>query len=193
MAAIHRSIPLSTGWRYKAVGPSAFSSTSSWQPSRPLPTEIYLDLLENGAIPNPFLGKNEEAVQWVADQTWLYETYFEIPQDALDLPQTRVALVFEGLDTYATVRLNDLEILKSDNMFVCHRVEISEDVLVKAAQGFGRQHLQITFDNAQKLGDEEVARYPNHQWLTMGAPTRLATRKAQYHYVSHTVSEGVEE
>ena len=187
MAALRRSIPLRTGWKYRSRNPSTHSSTNSWQPSRTLPTEIHLDLLANGVISNPFLGKNEEAVQWVGEQTWQYETYFEVPQDAFESLYGHIELVFEGLDTYAAVELNGREILRSENMFVSHRVQVAEDMLVKDNGIFGQQRLRITFDNAERLGAEEAANYPNHQWFTFNSGTsRLATRKAQYHYVSRT-------
>ncbi|KIY00368.1 uncharacterized protein Z520_04053 [Fonsecaea multimorphosa CBS 102226] len=183
MTTLRKSLPLNNGWRYKALSSSTSPQSNSWQPSRPLPTEIHLDLLANGAIQDPFNGKNEEAVQWVGEQTWLYELYFEVPQDAVGAPYRRAALVFEGLDTFATVKLNGRDILKSDNMFVSHRVELSEDMLVKENGSFTVQCLQIIFENAERVGDEEVLKYPGHDWFTFNAGTaRLATRKAQYHY-----------
>jgi beta-mannosidase len=93
--------------------------------------------------------------------------------------------VFEGLDTYATVKLNDREILKSDNMFVSHRVEVADDYLLRGNNGFGRQRLQISFLPAEQVGNQEVSEYPDHPWCTFSSNvSRLATRKAQYHYVS---------
>ncbi len=185
MSVIRKSVPLSTGWRYKSTSTPSDSPASSWQPSRPLPTEIHLDLLANGVIPDPFVGKNEESVQWVGDQTWVYETYFELPPEFSASQHSRLALVFEGLDTYATVKLNDREILQSDNMFVSHRVEVAEDHLLKGDEGFGRQHLQISFEPADQVGKQEVAKHPDHPWATFNPYiSRLATRKAQYHYVS---------
>jgi hypothetical protein len=48
----------------------------------------------------------------------------------------------------------------------------------------GPQHLQITFENAEGVGDEEVRKHPEHDWFTLNSVSRLAIRKAQYHYVS---------
>lgn len=192
MGAHRERIHLSTGWRYKSINDSAtkFSSTNSWQPSRPLPTEIHLDLMNNGVIANPFLAKNEEAVQWVGEQTWLYETTFEIPEQhhIFRSHLAHAVLVFEGLDTFATVKLNGREILRSDNMFVSHRVELREDMLVREQGRFGPQCLQILFDNAERIGKEEVERLPEHDWFAFdGGTARLATRKAQYHHVSSSL------
>src|ERR1700761_4294295 len=133
MAALRRSILLDNEWRYRATT-STNPAISSWQPSRRLPTEIHLDLLANNAIPEPFLGKNEEAVQWVGEETWVYERDFEVPEDVFGSGDRKAALVFEGLDTFATVKLNGREILKSDNAFVAHQVKLSQDMLVKGPQ-----------------------------------------------------------
>lgn len=62
-----------------------------------------------GFIPDPYLGMNEAKVQWVHDRDWVYETQFERP--FLNEGQ-RCELVFEGLDTFATVALNGEIILE---------------------------------------------------------------------------------
>ena len=70
---------------------------------------IHLDLLAANHIPDPFIGLNESKLQWLHDKTWIYTTTFEgtvVRQDEC------VDLVFDGLDTFATVKLNGSEILK---------------------------------------------------------------------------------
>ena len=60
------------------------------------------------------------------------------------MPQgTSAVLAFDGLDTFATVRLNGQEILQSDNMFVPRRVSITEDLNVE-----GENVLEIEFESA---------------------------------------------
>lgn len=70
---------------------------------------IHLDLLEANAIPDPFVGRHEADLQWIHSKTWVYSTTFEA---AAVREGERVDIVFEGLDTFATVRLNGEEILK---------------------------------------------------------------------------------
>lgn len=72
-------------------------------------TSIHLDLLAANRIPDPFVGENEAQLQWIHSKTWEYTTTFDAApvQD-----HERVDLVFEGLDTFATVKLNGQEILR---------------------------------------------------------------------------------
>ena len=85
-----------------------------------VPGNNFSDLLEHGFIPDPFYGTNEDSVQWVAEREWIYRT---------TLASTKAnnqTLVFQGLDTYAKVYLNDSLILESDNMFRTYEVEVSQ-------------------------------------------------------------------
>jgi beta-mannosidase len=57
--------------------------------------------------------------------------------------------VFEGLDTFATVRLNGGKpILEADNMFVEYRVNITKQLVE------GENELSILFDSAWLRGKE---------------------------------------
>ena len=76
--------------------------------SQEIHCSIHLDLLAAKHIPDPFIGLNESKLQWVHDKTWIYTTTFEGTAVQKD---ERVDLVFDGLDTFATVKLNGDEIL----------------------------------------------------------------------------------
>jgi beta-mannosidase len=77
-----------------------------------VPTEVFKDLLESGGIPDPFLDRNENAVQWVGEADWVYRTKFPVAR----VPKggEKAVLVFEGLDTFASVYLNGKLILTSE-------------------------------------------------------------------------------
>ena len=84
----------------------------------------------------------------------------------------------DGLDTIATVYLNEKVILQSDNMFLSHRIDIT-----KALAGSGNDVLKIQFDSAFQKARELRGKYSEHAWLCWnGDPSRLAVRKAQYHW-----------
>lgn len=184
MSVLRKSILLNTGWRCRSGGDLNCTSPGPWYQARPLPTNIHLDLLANGIIPDPYIAKNEQQVQWVGEQTWIYETTFDFPTDVFPRENEKIVLVFEGLDTFAIVKLNGREILTSNNMFVGHRVEITRETLLLNGT-HNSQTLQIIFDNAQQMAEEEIAKRPDHKWLTFNSSAcRLAARKAQYHYVS---------
>lgn len=75
---------------------------------------IHLDLLAAGLIPDPFVGENEAHLQWIHSKTWVYTTSFETPPPPAS-DNERIDLVFQGLDTFATVTLNGREILRYEN------------------------------------------------------------------------------
>ena len=127
-------------------------------------------------IPDPFLGTNELDVEWVGEHSWTYQTTFSVPE----VPEgASVYLLFDGLDTFAHVRLNDVSILVSENMFLSHRVDITR------ALRSGANNLAIDFDSALLRGRELEKAHPEHRFLAHNGETgRLAVRKAQYHWVS---------
>lgn len=89
-----------------------------------------------------------------------------------------VDLVFDGLDTFATVRLDGVVILECDNMFLGHRVNIT-----KQLQTEGEHVLEIEFDCAMLKARELKSQQPSHKWVGFNGDTaRLAVRKAQYHW-----------
>lgn len=156
---------------------------SRFWPVAQFPTNIHLDLLRNGMIPDPFIGKNEADVQWVGEKTWVYRTEFPSPGTV----PGRAVLAFDGLDTYATAVLNGREILKTEDMFIPERVDVTRHLQPAA----GDNVLEITFDSAYLIGKKIVEDNPVHRWgCWNGDPSRLAVRKAQYHYVWLMITYG---
>lgn len=138
------------------------------------PTNIHLDLLRAGAIADPHLGLAERSVQWVHDAAWRYSAVLSVQPP----PRSRVCLVFEGLDTFATVRLDRAVILESENMFVSRRVDVTDLVGGKRSVT-----LTIDFKSALKKGDRIMAKSGGERAAWNGHPSRVFVRKAQYHYV----------
>lgn len=90
----------------------------------------------------------------------------------------RNVLVFDGLDTFATVRLNGKVILESDNMFVSHRVDTTHLLNRKDGNVLEIEFASALFE-ARKIKDA----HPEHKWVGFnGEMSRLAVRKAQYHF-----------
>lgn len=164
---------LSRGWQLKEKN----TNPEVWYPVAAVPTVVHLDLVQNGVIPDPFVGLNEEKVQWVAERDWIYQTNFESPSGGLE---TRHSLVFEGLDTFATVRLNDTVILRSDNMFIPHRVDVTG---ILARKSSTKNNLEILFESALLRGREMVKNHPEHRHIAHQTEVgRLGARKAAYHW-----------
>lgn len=81
-----------------------------------VPNNIHLNLRENGIIDDPFYGQNENKLQWIDTIDWTYETKFNVPQGNL-CDNDHHELVFEGIDTYAEIILNDSVLDTVNNMY----------------------------------------------------------------------------
>lgn len=136
------------------------------------PSVIQAELLSKKIIPDWKIEQNERLVQWVGEADWEYSAEFPTPT-GLDSAQS-MDLVFEGLDTFATVHLNDSEILKTDNMFVPYRVDVKS--LLKPSGE--KNQLTILFESSVKKGAELENEFGKGKSLFRSSK-RLHVRKAQ--------------
>ncbi|PCG94544.1 Glycoside hydrolase, family 2, immunoglobulin-like beta-sandwich [Penicillium occitanis (nom. inval.)] len=170
MPAITQSTKLESGWRFKRSD----EGDDTWAPVASVPSVVQLDLIANGRIQDPFIDRREIDVEWVGEHAWTYATTFPTP--AAD--GGKIYLLFEGLDTFAVVKLNGKVILESENMFLSHRVDISG--VVKPS---GDNVLSIDFDSALLRGREIEKKHPEYRFIAHnGEASRVGVRKAQYHW-----------
>jgi beta-mannosidase len=80
-----------------------------------MPGTVHFHLEKLGKIPDPYEGRNELDVQWVDEQDW--ELRRVVRATSADCRRSRQELVFDGLDTVATVSLNGRVVGRSANMF----------------------------------------------------------------------------
>ena len=134
------------------------------------------DLLRNGLIEDPFYRDNEKKLQWIGKTDWEYETTFRVGADVL--ARRYVGLVFEGLDTYASVTLNGVPVLEADNMFRVWRVD------VKRALKVGDNTLRVVFRSPinEVLPRMKAVGYELPASNDQGEKTSPYTRKAPYQY-----------
>ncbi|MFV8322535.1 beta-mannosidase [Flavobacterium sp. LS2R12] len=157
-------IVLKNGWQFRQ------EKTVKWNAAT-VPGEVYTDLLNNKLIPDPFFRDNEKKLQWIEKKNWEYKTSFQVTPEALK--KKNAALVFDGLDTYATVYLNGKQILKANNMFRQWRVD------VKKYLNPGTNKLVVVFLSAQNVVD--LLAKKDLPFVIPDNP-RLYVRKAQYHF-----------
>jgi beta-mannosidase len=171
------TIELNTGWEFKQVGAIGVPEpTDEFASVAQFPTNIHLDLELHKRIPDPFMGLNEYKVQWVGEQQWLYKTDFAIQTKPGHLE--KLVLQFDGLDTFADVKVNGRLVLTANNMHRTYRVEINDQVQV------GTNVLEILFDSAVIRGKQLMDESGFKPGVTPQStdPSRLVVRKAQYHY-----------
>lgn len=160
------------GWKFKRL------EDEKWHEVEQMPCDIHSELIKTGDISHPFVDLNELDAAWVGEKTWQYRVAFPAPEEN-SAKNTKTDIIFEGLDTFASVNLNGVKILSSDNMFLEHRVDIS-DVLTKDGTD---NILDIFFDPARQKGLEIVQAHPEHDFIVHQTEvSRGPVRKAQYHW-----------
>ena len=142
LAAQANSRPLDAQWEFRAVSKTDRADLQDWHPAQ-VPGVVQTDLLKNGLIPDPFYQDYDTRLQWIGLTDWEYRTTFQA--DAATLSHDQIDFVFEGLDTYADVYVNDQAVLHADNMFRRWRVPVKN--LLKA----GPNTLRVLF-RSHRLG-----------------------------------------
>ncbi|WP_374463911.1 glycoside hydrolase family 2 protein [Chryseobacterium sp.] len=155
---------LSSGnWQFKN------SKEQSWLPAK-VPGTVYLDLMNNKMIPDPYKDENEKKVQWIENENWDYQTAFTV--SSRELMNGNIDLVFNGLDTFSEIYLNGKLLKRTDNMFRKWNIPVKQ--YLKA----GNNTLQIRFISAVNTGKELAKQVP----FTMPESPRSFVRKAQYQF-----------
>lgn len=166
---------------------SCFNLASQWNlradkadfqtiPAR-VPGDNYSALLEAGVIPDPYLDRNEDLVQWVRECNWIYSRDFELDQAFLD--QDSILLNIDSVDTFAEIRINGKVAGTSENMFRRLRLE------VKPLLRCGVNHLEIVLFSPVRRAEEENEKQPYFVPFCGGNCNRVPymnlIRKAQCH------------
>ncbi|MEE9407856.1 MAG: glycoside hydrolase family 2 protein [Polaribacter sp.] len=165
-SSIEKDVPLKMSlidnWQFKGI------DTLDWK-SASVPGNVFTDLLNHKLIEDPFVKTNEEKVQWVSNKNWKYKTTFQLTNEILK--KKNIQLNFDGLDTYATIYLNDSLLGQTNNAFKKFSFNIKE---------FAKKenHLEIIFTNTHYK--ESIAENKNPYKLPEGK--RIYTRKAQFQY-----------
>ncbi|MBX7172240.1 MAG: hypothetical protein K1X72_14840 [Pyrinomonadaceae bacterium] len=116
-AAQKTEISLNSGWKFREVNKTEWLLAT-------VPGCVHTDLIANKKIEDPFYRDNEKDLQWIGKTDWEYQTTFNVSAEMLK--RQNLEIVFQGLDTYANVFLNDKPILDADNMFRTWRVDVKK-------------------------------------------------------------------
>ena len=139
-----------------------------------VPGDVHTALKDAGIIPDPYFGRNEDKVQWVAQREWEIERQFVI-----DDPDGSWYLDVTYLDTVAVVFINDVPVLSADNCFRRYRPDVS------AALQSGENTIRIHFHSSIAAGAERQARQPFYIPYSTGncpIPNGNMLRKPQCHF-----------
>ncbi|KAF4615614.1 hypothetical protein D9613_012895 [Agrocybe pediades] len=187
------------GWRRTSIPASG---------SGYIPSEVHVELMNAGVIPDPYVAFNEHKAQsflefyglWIdggfpgrigiGDVEWLYKCTF--PVDTTTAHAHKCAkLVFEGLDTICDVYLNKKRILSTDNMFrtYTYTTDVSPGTNQSSSSSAStpvnletQNTLLLHFKSARARAKELEAKYGRVRAgsTNLGDPSRVYVRKAQY-------------
>lgn len=165
------NLDLNSNWQFRKKGDTEWLKAT-------VPGTVHTDLLYNKKIEDPFYRTNEKDQQWIENEDWEYQSTFVL-NDAL-FSKEKMEIVFEGLDTYADVFVNDAKLITANNMFLLWKADIKK--MVKP----GINKLSIIFYSPIKKV------MPTYDSLPYKVPVSnndqaekrvsVFTRKAGYHY-----------
>jgi beta-mannosidase len=135
---------IDTGWAFKqADSDEPFRSVSQF------PTVNHLDLMHHGLSPDPTKDLNSRQVQWVGEREWIYKTTFDFAAGTPTGPAHEPAhhvLVFEGLDTHCRISINGEQLVRTDNMYLEWRVDVTDKIRS------GPNELELLFESTFLVG-----------------------------------------
>jgi beta-mannosidase len=150
-------------------------ATGDTVPAR-VPGDTHSALLAAGVIPDPFVGTNELAVQWVGREDWAWERDFMVEDEILS--QDAVLLVCDSLDTVAEVFFNGKLLGRADNMFTRFCFDAKPHLRP------GKNAIRIFFHSAEREAAKAAGGLPYpvpHTRFPVDSPHRNLVRKVQCH------------
>ncbi len=142
-----KSLELSGRWKMRR------DTESEWIDAA-VPGCVHTDLLAAGKIDDPYYRDNEQHLFWIGKSDWVYRRTFHVDPELL--ASERIALECDGLDTFATVLVNDTEVGSADNQF--RRWEFD----VKPALQQGENTIQVMLRSVYPYMEEQQSiRYLN--------------------------------
>ncbi|MFD1744667.1 glycoside hydrolase family 2 protein [Rhizobium helianthi] len=161
------SVDLAGQWRLSSLD-------EEMQALMPIPGDVHTALKNAGLIPDPYFGRNELDLRWIADMDWQIERDFTLEDETGDW-----YLDITGLDTVAKIEINGQTVLEADNCFKRYRPDVSQ------ALRQGENRIRILFHSSIREGAERQAKQPFYiPYSTANSPIPNGNllRKPQCHF-----------
>ncbi|MFI4912211.1 MAG: glycosyl hydrolase 2 galactose-binding domain-containing protein [Sedimentisphaeraceae bacterium JB056] len=138
-----------------------------------VPGDVYCDLLNCNAIPDPFYRDNETQLQWIGKTDWKYSREFELSEEMLSSGQ--VYLICDGLDTFSNIVVNGYKIASTDNMFRQWKFDVTKYLK-------SRNQIDIVFKSTLPYIEEKDSEYSLPCWDDQKVAHAGWVRKQQCNY-----------
>ncbi|KAI0888049.1 glycoside hydrolase family 2 protein [Annulohypoxylon maeteangense] len=143
-----------------------------------VPSHVHLDLYASNIIEDPYYGLNDFDLRWVALSNWTYTSSLPIPSSAED---SSTILLFNGLDTFADIRLCSQPVANTNNQFRQYFFNVTDII---SSCGSSSPELEVNFGSAPTIA-EQIANEPGQETWPWGIeglfefPHRQFIRKEQ--------------
>lgn len=134
-----------------------------------VPGCVHTDLMAAGLLDDPYLDANEDAQHWIGRSAWEYTASV----DAAPGEAERIDLVAEGLDTVATVAVNDVVVGTSRNMHRSPRFDVRH-----ALSADGRNDVRVRFDSVWEEAERMAELVGGHRGGPYGMPYNMVRKMA---------------
>jgi beta-mannosidase len=138
-----------------------------------VPGDVHSALIAAGIIPDPYIGRNEYDVRWVAEQDWIASREFDWDGEG------QWHLDIDYLDTVAEIKINGQGVLKADNCFRRYQPDVS------SALKRGKNKIEIHFfSNVKEAAKRQKAQpyYVPYSINNCPIPDGNMLRKPQCHF-----------
>jgi beta-mannosidase len=166
MAAGRSEIDLRGTWRIK-------SADGKYSCDYAVPGDVHSSLITAGVIPDPYIGRNEYDVRWVAELDWIATREFDWSRKGPSV------LDLDYLDTVAEIKINNKSVIRAENCFQRYQVDASK------ALKPGKNKIEIRFfsniEAGNKLQKAQPYFVPYISWNSP-IPNGNMLRKPSCHY-----------
>ena len=131
------------------------------------PGDTYDALHRAGRLPDPLRDENEAGCAWVEGRDWWWRATFAAPAAGA---HERLTLVFDGLDTHATIWLDGELLGASDNMFLAAHFDVTSRVRAGATHTLAVRFTPPAIVTADRKGPS---------WTLASSPTAITKRNLQ--------------
>ncbi len=136
-----------------------------------VPGDVTAALYKAGYISDPLFGTNARALQWIAQQEWVYTA--DVAVSAELQAMQRIFLCFDGADTLAEVFVNGQHIGSMSNMFCAYRFDIKPYITSETIR------VQVRFASSTAYIH---SKHDGVNYRELFSQDRIHIRKAQCHW-----------
>jgi len=131
-----------------------------------LPSQAHLDLFAAGVIGDPYHDLNDFNLRWVALSNWTYSSdpIEGLSRKATSNSTTNTWLLFDGLDTFASIELCGRHVASTNNQFRQWWFDVSDVVDEACLGGDGDAVLSMEFGSAPRIADAIAGEVGAETW-----------------------------